>query len=267
MLRTLQTARQSLHLEQTRIDTLANNLANAATSGFRQVLTRVTERIPGSAEGAPEAGASGRDEPGGLQAGRPLAAADGWAIAQPLLMSQAVDMRPGSLEATGRHLDVAISGRGFFVVRDGDGAERYTRDGGFNLDAAGNLVTAGGQTVQGAGGPIQAGGGTLTIDTAGAVLVDGQERGRLRVVDFEAPHRLTPHGDGLLEAAADMAATDVPPAERTILQGHLEGSNVDPVRTLVDMISAQRAFEIATKVVQANDEMLGQSVNTLGRNA
>ncbi len=264
MLRTLQTARHSLHLEQTRIDTLANNLANAATSGFRQVLTRVTEQnaipVANADPGPDDTAAIARP----LDLPRPPGAAD-WVTERKLLMSQALDMRPGAVQQTGRHLDLAISGRGFFVVRDREGNEMLTRDGGFSLDDEGNLATAAGLQVQGTGGPIAAGGGLLTVDADGSVRVDGQERGRLRLVEAGDPHGLTPRGDGLLMAAAAQALADVPAGEAVVLQGHLEGSNVDAVRTLVDMIAAQRAFEVGAKVLQANDEMLGQSVNTLGR--
>jgi flagellar basal body rod protein FlgG len=261
VLRTLQTARQSLHLEQTRIDTLANNLANAATSGFRQVLTRVTEEIPGQDVRDPIATA---DQPSHGEDLQEMLSRD-WVAARALIMTQTVDVRSGPMIETGRNTDLAISGRGFFVVRDLEGNDLYTRDGGFNLDEAGNLVTSSGWPVQGAGGPIRAAGGTMTVGTDGAVLVDGQQRGRLRIVDFDNPHTMVPRGDGTLAASPEQIATDVPAGGFTIVQGHLEGSNVDPVRTLVDMIAAQRAFEIGAKVLQANDEMLGQSVNTLGR--
>jgi flagellar basal-body rod protein FlgG len=267
VLRSLQTARHSLHREQTRIDNLANNLANVATSGFRQILTRITEQeAPGVDRAEPQ-------EPAAPPATRveqalPLRGAEtGWVAERQLVMSQAVDMRPGSVAATGRNLDVALSGRGFFVVRDEDGNEYFTRDGGFNVDAAGRLVNAGGMPVQGAGGAIQIGGGEVTIDAAGDVMAGGTNRGRLRVVDFPAPERLLHRGGGLLAAPPDMPPNEAADAQTAVLQGHLESSNVDPVRTLVDMIAAQRAFEIGTKVLQANDEMLGQSVNTLGRNA
>lgn len=267
MLRTLQTARQSMHFEQTRIDILANNLANAATSGFRQVLTRVTEKAAGLNSEPDEMAPAERQGQGiGAEAAPvDLRGAQGMQQNRPLLMTQAVDTRPGIIEATGRNLDLALSGRGFFVVRDLEGNEFYTRDGSFNLDSNGNLVTAGGLQVQGSGGPVQAGGGLLTVDNDGTVLVDGQERGRLRIVDFVVPNSLEPRGDGGLRALPDHAPEEVPAGRIAVLQGHLEGSNVDAVRTLVDMIAAQRAFEIGAKVLQANDETLSQTVNTLGR--
>ncbi len=261
MLRTLQTARHALHLEQTRLDNLANNLANAATSGFRQVLTRVTEQ---GAAGLPDRAGEGEAPPEALPVAGPTSRA--WPDARPLVMSQAVDMRPGPIEETGRNLDLALSGPGFFVVRDLEGNEFYTRDGGFHVDALGQLATASGLAVQGTGGPLQVGGGAVAIDRDGNLSVDGNERGRLRVVTFERPERLLHRGDGMLAAPAELAAQDVGAGQVTVAQGYREGSNVDAVRTLVDMIAAQRAFEIGTKVLQANDEMLGQSVNTLGRN-
>jgi flagellar basal-body rod protein FlgF len=104
------------------------------------------------------------------------------------------------------------------------------------------------------------------VDVDGTVSIDGAPRGRLKVVDFARPQDLTHRGDNLMQAG-DLEPTDVDPSEITVMQGFLEGSNVDPVQTLVDMIAAQRAFELGSKVMQANDEMLGRSVNTLGRNS
>jgi flagellar basal-body rod protein FlgF len=120
--------------------------------------------------------------------------------------------------------------------------------------------------VQGTGGPIQAAGGQLSIDAEGNVLVDGRNRGRLRVVTSRRRIACCTVATGCWRRRRIWRRPTWPAGEVTLLQGHLEGSNVDTVRTLVDMIAAQRAFEIGTKVLQANDEMLGQSVNTLGRN-
>ena len=103
------------------------------------------------------------------------------------------------------------------------------------------------------------------MDTDGTVTVGSAKRGRLRVVTFEQPHNLEHRGDGLLRGSESLSPKDIEPGKATVMQGYLEGSNVDPVRTLVDMIAAQRAFEVESKVLQANDEMLGKSVNTLGR--
>ncbi len=257
MLRTLRTASEAMHRDQARVDTLANNLANAATTGFRQVLTRVAETGTGPA-GRQDAGAvPAADAPaprgGGDQAWLPRRDRD---------ISQVLDTRPGPLQSTGRTTDVALTGRGFLVAQDPEAGEVYTRDGALQLDAAGLLVNGAGLPVQGEGGPINAAGGAIAIAGDGTVTVAGQVRGRLRVVDFAAPEDLRPRGDGLLVAPAGVAAEPLAAEQVSVVQGHLEGSNVDPVRTLVDMIAAQRAFEIGTKVLQANDEMLGKSVNS-----
>jgi len=250
MLRSLQMARKAMQIEQTRVDMLANNLANVATTGFRQVLTRVTE------EGAAEAEAPGAEGLLAPVAGDLTATRD-------LLVSQATDIRHGAIAPTGRQQDVALVSRGFFVVQGADGVEAYTRDGSFHLDDSGRLVTAAGQQVMGTGGPIEVGTGVLEVQNDGGVRVDGQLRGRLRVVDFPDATRLNHRGDSLMTATEGQAAADIPANEVSVLQGHLEGSNVDPVRTLVDMIAAQRAFEVQSKMLQATDESLQKSVNNL----
>jgi flagellar basal-body rod protein FlgF len=258
VLRTLQSARQAMHLEQTRIDALANNLANAATSGFRQVLTRAVEQLPGG-------GTAGETDPAADQPAGLLTIAGAGADA--VTLTHILDPRPGQLQSSGRATDLALVGRGFFVLQDAEGNEFYTRDGAFRVDEAGHLVSAGGHAVQGSSGPIEVAGGELAVDERGNVTVGAAIAGRLRVVDFAAPEELQHRGEGLLVASEDMEVQEVPAGETTVMQGYLEGSNVDPVRTLVDMIAAQRAFEIEAKVLQANDDLLNKSVNVLGRNA
>ena len=253
MLRSLQMAKKAMQIQQSRVDVLANNLANAATTGFRQVLTQVQD--PAAADGALSPG----------NVGQPLNAdllTTSGAVDR-LAVNHATDQRRGAVAPTGRNTDVALQSRGFFVVQDQEGNELYTRDGGFHLDNTGRLVTAGGLQVQGSGGAIEVGTGTLEILGDGTVSVNGAARGRLRVVDFEDPTKLTHRGDSLMATDPDRPATDVPAKEIAVLQGHLEGSNVDPVRTLVDMIAAQRAFEVQSKMLQASDESLQKSVNNL----
>ncbi len=258
MLRTLQSARQAMNLEQTRIDTLANNLANVATSGFKQVLTRVVEMQPMT--GRPAGDPSALSALGGAGAMR-----SPQAIGKSVTLTHIMDPRPGQVQSSGRDTDFALVGRGFFVLQDTEGNEFYTRGGSFSIDDAGKLVSPGGQLVQSTSGPIEATGGRISVDNRGNLSINGAQRGTLRVVDFDRPENLQHRGDGLLTKPQDMEATEVPGGETQVMQGYLEGSNVDPVQTLVNMIAAQRAFEVESKVLQANDEMLGKSVNTLGR--
>lgn len=254
VLRSLQMARQAMQVNQARVDVLANNLANVATSGFRQVLTQVSEVAP-----------AGVDAPGADGLALPAAARrpGGGDALRDLTVDHATDVRRGEVASTGRDSDLALASRGFFVVQDQDGNAFYTRDGNFHRDDAGRLATADGLAVQGTGGPLEIGAGKLEVTRDGQVMVDGATRGRLRVADFAEPSRLEHRGDSLLVAPDDLAAEDVPAAEVQVLQGHLEASNVDPVRTLVDMIAAQRAFEVQAKMLQASDESLQKSVNNL----
>jgi flagellar basal-body rod protein FlgG len=253
-----------MQLEQTRIDYLANNLANVDSSGFKQVLSRVSEANATKANATPaqtQAAAAPAPAVPTQVTGFGL-----WPLQPELDMLPAIDLRQGDLEPTGRGTDIGLQGEGFFMVKDTGGNEFYTRSGSFGLDDQRRLVTAQGYLVQGSGGEIVLAGNDFSIGDDGTVTVDGTSPGRLRVVTFADPQRLEHRGDGLMAAPADMAATDAAENTTTVAQGFLERSNVDPVQTLVAMIQAQRAFEVASKVLQANDELLSRSTNTLGRN-
>ena len=260
MIRSLNTARDAMQQEQMRIDALANNLANVNTAGFRQVLTRVAEN---GTLGADAQTTGGTAQTAG-QARSRATGDDPWTRDLQTTMYHAVDMRRGTLRSTGRDTDVALMDRGFFVVQDPAG-ERYTRDGSFRLDAERRLTTPDGRIVLGTGGPLTIAGDDFSIERDGTVIVDGAPAGNLRVVDFDDPSRLEHLGGSLLAAPEDMPAQPVPREEIIVAQGHLEGSNVDPVDTLVAMITAQRAFEMQSQVMTTEDEMLNKSVNNLPR--
>ncbi len=314
MLRSLRTAEQAMNLHLTRINTLANNLANVDATGFKQVLTRVAEQgapatMPTLPEGANPAqvvnplvtpaevaatgneavgalgGASGVATPApsgatapGAAAALPLGGARGggtppppptglppgtrWANALPLDMTSALDVRSGPLRETGNMTDLAIQGDGYFTVQTVQG-DLYTRDGHFRIGPAGRLVTASGDPVLGGGGPIEIEGGTFSVSADGSVTANGSLVGRLQIVSFADASRLQPRGSSLLAARKDQTATPLPPEQVQVTQGQLEGSNVDPIGTLVEMIAAQRAFEIESRVMQANDENLDKAVNQL----
>lgn len=259
MLRSLQTAAKAMHLEQTRIDYLANNMANLDATGFKQVLSRVAEAQAVDPAAAATTPAAAPPPPVVSGLGR-------WPQQRELYMYPGLDLRQGDLEPTGRGTDVAVQGEGFFVVQDAGGNEFYTRAGGFALDDQHRLVTEQGYVVQGTGGEVVIDGRDFGIAEDGTVSVDGTSPGKLRVVTFADPQRLEHRGDGLMKAPDDMPATDMPENTTTVAQGFLERSNVDAVQTLVAMIEAQRAFEVAGKVLQTNDELLGKSTNQLGRN-
>ncbi len=260
MIRSLNTAQRAMEMEQVRIDALANNLANVNSAGFKQILTRVAQSGKDVGPGAAD------DIARQAQAGKrtPASEAGNWAPVSRANLYHAVDNRPGPVSATGRETDVAIMGRGFFEVETPEG-KRYTRDGSFSLNAQKQLMTPGGFLVQGEGGPIAAAGNEFSIGSDGTVAVDGKIVSRLKLVDFSDPSQLEHMGDSLLSAPEFLEATPVPPQEVVVAQAHLEGSNVNPIDTLVAMITAQRAFEVQSSVLKTEDEMLSKSVNSLPR--
>ncbi len=219
----------------------SQNLANASTTGFRATLA--------SAVHAPLTG------PG-------HAGARAYAVTE----GQGIDFTPGPLMATGRTLDVAIDGEGWLAVQAPDGGEGLTRAGDLRVDAFGMLTTATGLPVLGNGGPIAlppfesleiAGDGTISIrplgqDAAGLAVVE-----RIRLVNPD-PATLVRGEDGLVRVAAGEA----PPAEADVrlLGGMLEGSNVNTVSAMVEMIRHARSFELQVKMMntaQQNDQSSG----------
>lgn len=229
------TAMTELTRQQERV---AGNLANAATPGYRRdrLFVEVLESWQ-DAEGAPR---SSR---------RP---------------TQWADLATAPVEATGNPLDVAIEGEGFFVLSDeATGVLRYSRAGRFVLDADGLLRTPDGLLVEGEGGPVAlppAAG--LTITAGGDVQAGGQTVARLRLVTFEDPLALRRTAGAAFEAPGQEPIDVERPRLR---QGFLEGSNVNPVDELVDMIEAARLYEAQQKHLQTADQLLGEVTRDLGR--
>jgi len=219
-----------------RQDTLANNLANASTTGFRAELAAF-RAVP--VEGS---GASTR--------------------VYALDSTIGYDATPGQIAATGRNLDVAMRGGAWLALQARDGTEAYARGGSLDVDAQGTLVTTSGLTVLGDGGPIQVPRDTqVAIAADGTVsAIDAQGRsssiGRLKLVTPEAP--LVRGADGLFRGSAGDLDSD--PNAR-VQDGALEGSNVSPVETMVEMIAAARQFEAQMRsltTAEGNDKAAAQ---------
>lgn len=227
-------AARALQYLERRQEIVANNLANATTDGFKA--ERVFARLMGRATA-----------PTGLPAA-----------------ATATDLSSGSLRATNEPLDVAIEQDGFLVVATANG-ERFTRGGTLHLDAERRLVDANGNPLLGTRGPIAVPrelDGALTIDAAGVVAVGGA---RLDVLRFEraAPGDLQHEGSSLFIPGASRA--EVPLEARSIRQGFLEGSNVNAVGTMVEMIDVQRAHAAVERAVRVLDEIRGTASNQLGK--
>jgi flagellar basal body rod protein FlgG len=239
-----------LQVNQYRQEILANNLANAETTGFKHDLAVVRER--------PVASQEDRADP---MSTHPIYdRLTGGSLVAPTytLFTQ------GPIEHTGNNLDVAISGDGFFTVQDGD-AVRYTRDGRFMLNADGELVTAGNHKVLSeAGQPIvipSTAAKQLEITPAGELRAGSVVFGKLGLVDFEDKRQLRKIGRNLL-AATD---TEPTPVKATLRPQCVEGSTVDPMTTMVEMIEASRAYQMNATLVGLADSTLGRAVNDIAR--
>lgn len=227
-----------------RLDVISNNLANANTAGFKGDRLQFESVLASSKKQA--------QQPQGTLSDSPVFSNEQFFT----------DYSQGPMLQTGNTLDVALEGDGFFVVTTPQG-RAYTRQGNFHLDSGGRLVTSEGYQVQG-GGPIVINGGQVDIDSKGAILVDGTPVGTLEVVDFQKPYNLQKQGEGLF-VPANPQDTPTAVTTTTVLQGALEGSNVNVVAEMVRLIETTRYFESCQKVVRSYDDITGKAANDLGR--
>jgi len=256
MIRALYTAASGMSAQQTNLDTVANNLANSATAGFRQRKVQFEDMIyqnlitPGSSDTTQTISA-------GLQVGLGTKTS-----ASEVIMTQ------GDFNQTNNPLDLAIQGTGFFQVSLPNGTIAYTRAGNFQVNNQGTLVTSDGDPVVPAI-TIPSNASNITISQYGVVTatLPGQptpaQLGTLQLATFANPGGLSSTGSNLLQqtASSGVPITDVPGGTSgmgTLQQGYLENSNVDVVGEFVQMILAQRAYESNSKVIRVADDMYSQ---------
>ena len=254
MIRSLWISKTGLEAQQTQMDVIANNLANVSTTGFKRSravfedLLYQTIRQPGAQS------SQQTQVPSGLQIGtgvRPIAAER--------IQTQ------GNLQQTGNPLDVAINGSGFFQILMPDGTTGYTRDGSFQSDGQGQLVTSSGYAVQPAM-TIPANATSVTIARDGTVSVTQAgvaapvQIGSLQLATFINPAGLQSQGENMYveTASSGTPGTNVPGTNGAGLlnQSYVETSNVNVVEELVNMIQTQRAYEINSKAISTSDQML-----------
>jgi len=257
----LHVAKSGLDAQQTRMSVIANNLANVSTNGFKkgrasfEDLLYQTVRQPGASS------SQNSELPSGLMLGTGTRI-----VSTEKLFTQ------GSLQQTDNPLDTAIQGRGFFQILMPDGSVAFTRDGSFEINAQGQLVTSQGYELD-PGVTVPAETLSVTVGSDGVVsaLTAGanapQQIGNIQLVDFINPQGLQPIGENLYR---ETVSSGNPQAGNpglnglgTLIQGSLEGSNVNVVEELVSMIEAQRAYEMNSKAVQTVDEMLQFTTQTL----
>ena len=253
MLRSLYTAATGMTAQETKMDVIANNLANAGTTGFKKTRAEFEDLLSETLKAA-QIDQRGGTDAAGVQVGLGVRTA-----------ATTRSQEQGDLLGTKSQFDVAISGPGFFRVQRSNGEYAYTRAGNFHLDPSNRLVTMHGEVVD-PGITVPQDGKELTISQDGIVscLVPGsatpQELGQLELTTFINPAGLSALGNNLLQQSA---VSGQPQRSRpgdqgagTLQQGYLENANVKAVEEMIEMISTQRAYELNSKVIQTADQML-----------
>ncbi|MFW6146928.1 MAG: flagellar hook-basal body protein [Thermodesulfobacteriota bacterium] len=208
--------------QKLRFETIANNLANINTTGFKKDVISFYQVLNMKNEST-------------------------------------IYLAPGPKRHTGNELDVALEGDGFFKIQTEQGT-RYTRDGSFALNADGQLITRNGDIVLGQNGPIRVDRGHVSIEGNGVVKAGGMSVDRLAIINFRNPRLLIKEGSSCYRYSGEQA--DIFPAEQVAVQnGYLEGSNVNPTEEMIKMVESLRVFESAQKAVQCLDEITGKMVN------
>ena len=237
MVEGLYSAAAGMMAQQERLDSVANDIANVNTHGYKHV--RVAFRDLAYQ-------AAGQGATAGVRPGSGVAS---WAMGR--------SFAQGGLERTDRSLDVAIEGPGFMRVRGGDGQEALTRDGNLQVDAKGQLVTSTGHKLV---PPITIPKGVdqseISIAPDGRVSADRRVVGRIQLVDVPASDGLTALGDNLYAPSAASGAPRNVGRDTRLDQGALEGSNVDMSEAMVDMMDAQKSYALASRAIQMQDQAM-----------
>lgn len=256
MIRALWVARTGLDAQQTHLDVISNNLANVSTNGYKREravfedLLYQTTRQPGTQS------SQSTTVPSGLQVGTGVRT-----VATQRILTQ------GNMQQTSNSLDIAINGEGYFQITMPDGTTAYTRDGSFQKDSQGQVVTSSGYPLSPAI-TIPTDSTSLTIAKDGTVSVTqagsatSNQIGSIQVATFVNPGGLLATGENLfLETTSSGTATAVTPGTNgagVLNQNYVETSNVNVAEELVSMIEAQRSYEINSRVVTTADAMLGK---------
>lgn len=252
MIRGLYTAASGMLTAMRRMEFVTNNLANAQTVGFKQERTATSSFAEALI----------------LQDGAPAARTPGASIGQ-LGMSTVseeplLDFTQGALQETGRALDLAIEGPGFFTVQTADGI-RYTRDGGFTRDSLGRMTNGEGDLVLDTdGNPIAIPPGRLRVLPDGMVQVEDQDVARLGMVEFSLEQPLRKVGNNQF-ATRNEGDVPAPASQSAVRQSFVEASNIDMAGAQTTMLELQRAYEASQRMIQYQDELVGRAVNDIAR--
>ncbi len=259
MLRSLYTAATGMEAEQLKMDTIANNLANVNTTGFKRTRAEFQDLLSETIVAATPAGPNGGGQPSPLQVG--LGVRTG---------STTRSMAQGDRIATQNPYDVAIDGAGYFRLQRPNGDVAFTRAGNFRVDETGRLVTQRGEIIE-PGITVPPETKDLSIRPDGMVMAslpgrtDPQELGQLELTTFTNPGAMQAIGNNLLQpSAATGQELRLKPGEQgmgSLSQGFLESANVKAVEEMIDMITTQRSYEMNSKVISTADQMLQKLTN------
>ena len=253
-MKALSIAATGMNAQQLNLEVIANNIANINTTGYKRARAEFSDLLSQTerAQGVPNRS---------NQAIVPEGAIIGLGVQTAAVRNLHIQ---GSMVNTGNDYDLALMGRGWFQVETPDGETVYTRSGAFNKNAQGQLVTIDGYTVV-PGITVPQDATEIAFTSSGQVMVRigndpaMQEIGQLTIANFVNEAGLEPQGDNLFKetpASGDaIVGTPADPGFAQIKQKYLEASNVDPVKEITDLISAQRAYEMNSKIIQAADEM------------
>jgi flagellar basal-body rod protein FlgG len=232
------TAAAGMAAQQTRLDAVSADLANVDTTGYKSARVAFRDLVYDSAQGF--GAAKGVD----IGAGSAVTSI-GRSSAQ------------GAMQNTGRSLDVALNGQGYIQVKLSDGTKALTRDGNLQVTADGRLALHTGQPIEPAiKVPQGANTDAIAIRSDGTVSLDGKTLGQIKIVDVPAPAALKGGPDNTYAATTGSGAIRAAAKSTTLTQGTLEGSNVDEAQAMTDMIEAQRAFQLASKAITTQDQIL-----------
>lgn len=243
LVRGLYTSTSGMLVEMTRQEAISNNLSNVNTAGYKSdqaTFISFPDRLLYATEGM-------SSKPiGGLGMGTSV---------------RQVGYNPtsGPMLSTGNKNDFAIEGDGYFAVQTQQGI-RYTKNGQFSLDALGRIVNANGHLVLGANGAITPGSTDFDVNPQGQIFTNGNQVGQFQLFFPGQPETLQKLGDGTFVGGGANAG-----GQARIVQGSLEGSNVNPTKEIIEMIAGMRAYESNQRIIQTHDELLGKAVNEVGR--
>jgi len=256
MIRGLYTSATGMLAQQKKMDTITNNMANADTAGFKKdgVVTRafdeeLTRRLNDETQ---IEGTTIVKKIGDMSLGS-------------FVQQVYTDFSQANVNQTDNKLDIALDSQGFIAInhvnRAGETTEKYTRDGIFTRNQDGVLMTTDGYSVAGVeNDTIELGDGEVYIDNSGAVYVNDEYIDTIKIVDFENLDSIRKYGENLWQTTEDSRQTAY---TGNVLQGFREGSNVNTVTEMVNMITAMRAYEVNQKMIQTHDQTLSKAVNDI----